>query len=115
MTLQLLTMTKHLFTSTTATGERRYVDTGYDWMCGHFFLLVTDTDREEPDADLMVYFTAHDPRFLDRNRKGSAFGGATLDELKTCFEEQGITPPEGLFEKLRDDELLQRSHEITHW
>lgn len=106
-------MTKHLFTTTTPSGERRHIDTGYDRMCGHFFLLVSDP--AQTDDDRLIYFTSYDPRFLDRNRKGSAFGGATLDELKTCFEEQGITPPEGLFEKLRDDELFQRGNEITHW
>lgn len=106
-------MTKHLFAVTTPTGETHQIDTGYDRMCGHFFLMVSDPTQ--PDEDRLVYFTSYDPRFLDRSRKGSAFGGATLDELKTCFAEQGITPPEGLFEQLQADEDLQRGNVITHW
>lgn len=106
-------MTRHLFTATTPTGETRHVTTGYDRMCGHFFLQVTDPTQ--PEDDRLVYFTSYDPRFLDRSRKGSALGGATFEELELCFTEQGITPPDGLFKQLLDDETLQRGNEITHW
>lgn len=105
-------MTKHVFTTTTPTGEPRQVQTGYDRTLGYFFLQVNDPTQ--PEDDRLVYFTSYDPRFLDRSRR-TAFGGATFEELEVCFTEQHITPPAGLMEELLLDETLQRGNDTRDW
>ena len=106
-------MTKHLFTVTTPTGETRHIDTGYDRMCGHFFLQVEDPRR--PEGEELLYTTSYDPRFLTADRDLQYYGGVTFEELELCCTEQGITPPAGLFEKLLEDERLQLGNVITRW
>ncbi|KQR35149.1 hypothetical protein ASF71_16340 [Deinococcus sp. Leaf326] len=106
-------MTRHMFTMTTPSGETRNVAAGYDRMCGHFFLQVTDPTL--PEDDQLVYFSSYDPRFLDRSRTGAAFGGATFEELEMCLAEQQITLPEGLRERLLEDGELERGNDQKYW
>ena len=90
-------MSQHIFETQTSTGRKVEVLIGFDRPLNGFFLVVTDTQAEDPD-DAFVYSNLDDVELLD-------IGGITLnlEHFKGKLAMLGIDLPEAIESEVRLD------------